>query len=116
MPASFTTLRQVLRSLPTTAVNGVPVRVDVTLTFQNGSQRQRRFNYVVAQPITVELAQWWVIPKSEYTTLKPSVVPKPVQTDDAPVIVEAAGVPEQTAARVPSNSSAPISGPKPVPA
>jgi len=48
--------------VPATAVNGVPVRVDVTLTFQNGGQRQRRFTYVVAQPITLELATTPVVP------------------------------------------------------
>jgi hypothetical protein len=34
--------------------NGLPVRVDVTLTFQNGSKRLRRFTYNVAQPITLK--------------------------------------------------------------
>jgi len=37
------------------ATNGVPVRVDVTLTFQNGSKRLRRFTYNVAQAITLKL-------------------------------------------------------------
>lgn len=36
------------------ATNGVPVRVDVTLTFQNGAKRLRRFTYNVAQPITIK--------------------------------------------------------------
>ncbi|GAB3587640.1 hypothetical protein [Hymenobacter daeguensis] len=35
------------------ATNGVPVRVDVTLRFQNGATRLRRFTYNVAQPITL---------------------------------------------------------------
>ncbi|WP_210518502.1 hypothetical protein [Hymenobacter terricola] len=40
--------------VPANAVNGVPVRVDVTLTFQNGARRLRRFTYNVAQPITIK--------------------------------------------------------------
>ncbi|MBF9220221.1 hypothetical protein [Hymenobacter ruricola] len=37
------------------AANGLPVRVDVTFTFQNGSKRLRRFTYNIAQPITIKL-------------------------------------------------------------
>ncbi len=36
------------------ATNGVPVRVDVTLRFQNGATRLRRFTYNVAQPVTLK--------------------------------------------------------------
>ena len=36
------------------ATNGVPVRVDVTLTFRNGAKRLRRFTYNIAQPITLK--------------------------------------------------------------
>ena len=36
------------------ATNGVPVRVDVTLTFQNGGKRSRTFTYNVAQNSTLK--------------------------------------------------------------
>ncbi|SFQ71423.1 hypothetical protein [Hymenobacter arizonensis] len=36
------------------ATNGVPVRVDVTLNFQDGSKRMRRFTYNVARAITLK--------------------------------------------------------------
>lgn len=39
--------------VPANAVNGVPVRVDVTLNFQNGAKRLRRFTFNVAQAITI---------------------------------------------------------------
>ncbi|MDO7849475.1 hypothetical protein Q5H92_24130 [Hymenobacter sp. M29] len=36
--------------------NGLLVRVDVTLNFQNGSSRLRRFTYTIAAPATLEFA------------------------------------------------------------
>lgn len=36
--------------------NGLTVRVDVTLNFQNGGSRMRRFSYVIAAPATLEFA------------------------------------------------------------
>ncbi|UOQ99406.1 hypothetical protein MUN81_07875 [Hymenobacter sp. 5317J-9] len=43
-------------TVPTTAPNGTLVRVDVTLNFQNGAKRLRRFTYTVAAPATLEFA------------------------------------------------------------
>ena len=40
----------------TAAPNGTLVRVDVTLNFQNGGKRLRRFTYTVAAPATLEFA------------------------------------------------------------
>ena len=47
-------LAQAVPYVVPTATNGVPVRVDVTLTFQNGAKRLRRFTYNIAQPITLK--------------------------------------------------------------
>ncbi|MBJ6111471.1 hypothetical protein JAO73_20790 [Hymenobacter sp. BT523] len=43
-------------TVPATAPNGTLVRVDVTLNFQNGAKRLRRFTYTVAAPATLEFA------------------------------------------------------------
>jgi hypothetical protein len=48
--------------VPVTAPNGVLVRVDVTLNFQNGGKRLRRFTYTVAAPATLEFATTPVVP------------------------------------------------------
>ncbi|MBH8558503.1 hypothetical protein [Hymenobacter negativus] len=52
--ASGGLLAQAVPYVVPTATNGVPVRVDVTLTFQNGAKRLRRFTYNIAQPITLK--------------------------------------------------------------
>ena len=49
-------------TVPATAPNGTPVRVDATLTFQNGATRVRRFTYTVAQRATLEFATVPVVP------------------------------------------------------
>ena len=46
-------LAQAIPYVVPNATNGVPVRVDVTLTYQNGAKRLRRFNYTVARAITL---------------------------------------------------------------
>ena len=52
--ASGGLLAQAVPYVVPAATNGVPVRVDVTLTFQNGAKRLRRFTYNIAQPITLK--------------------------------------------------------------
>ncbi|MDO7854323.1 hypothetical protein [Hymenobacter convexus] len=42
--------------------NGLSVRVDVTLNFQNGSSRMRRFSYAIAAPTTLEFTATPTVP------------------------------------------------------
>ena len=60
--ASGGLLAQAVPYVVPAATNGVSVRVDVTLTFQNGGKRLRRFTYIVARPATLELATSPVVP------------------------------------------------------
>ncbi|AHJ96622.1 hypothetical protein [Hymenobacter swuensis] len=51
---SQTLVQQLAYTVPANLANKTPVRVDVTLTFANGSRSLRRFTYNVAAPVTLK--------------------------------------------------------------